>query len=650
MDQKPKKLLVLGLDAAMPDLLQKFVKEGHLPNIAKIMEKGVFSRVTTTFPPLTAAAWASIVTGAGPGTAGIPSLMVKMPGQDLDSWHTSFDRNLQLAETLWESGNRVGKKTVLVNWPVTWPMGGLENGVQVAGSLNPPFRFFYMPLWDTASSSVFSTKLERCNQVPGRAVVVKPEVAEGWTNVPYSKSTPLEISITIPPTYVKKGIDYQALIIDTQGKGYDQIIISKSKDIAQAVVQLGVGEFSNWLTESILTEEGEKLGRFRFHLVELSPDGENLRLYASAINTAENYTQPEDLTARLEEVAGPYMEVDDPWAYMDGWITLDHYLEQLQAHADWWGKATKYTLENYEWDLAFSWVGTIDHVQHVLYGGIVPECRVYDADKAEMCWDSIRHTYQQVDDNIARILEAVDLNNTMVVLVSDHGFTHLDWNPFIKHFLAEAGLLSFDFHPETGQLVIDWSKTKCHPLEPGHAHIFINLKGRDPQGIVESEDYAKVQQEIISALRAIRDPETGESIVSVAITKEEAVTLGVYEGPGFERVGDVLFALKPGYMANPFIYKTAIKYADGTERIIPNPEGHEPAVLGQNFTGAHLTLPGIKEMEAAFVLSGPSVPHLEMPRPIRVIDIAPTIAHLLGIPIPKDAEGGILSDITEKGD
>ena len=83
-----KKVLFLGLDAAMPDLLKKFAAEGNMPNFKKLMDQGVFSRIETVFPPLTAAGWSAIVTGCGCGTAGIPSLMVKLPGEDLDKWHT----------------------------------------------------------------------------------------------------------------------------------------------------------------------------------------------------------------------------------------------------------------------------------------------------------------------------------------------------------------------------------------------------------------------------------------------------------------------------------------------------------------------------------------------------------------------------------
>ena len=650
-----KKLLMLGLDAALPDLLEKFSEEGSIPNISRLMDRGVFSRVTTVFPPLTAAAWSAIVSGAGAGSAGIPSLMVKLPGEELDEWHTSFDRRMLTAETLWEVGAKQGMKTALINWPVTWPKGGYKNCTQVAGSLNPPFRYFYMPLWDIAGSSFFSTEKHFCNQVPGRAVQVRLEPAKGWKNLPEEggasgKSasggiSPMEVSIEVPPVYAK-GHTYHVLVTASGSAGYDTVTICKTKDAAEQLAKLKKNEISEWQVEQFTDHNGEKrMGRFRFQLIDIGPEGNMLKLFVWAINTADSYTDPKELTEELEEAVGSYLEVDDPWAYLDQWVELDHYMNQLEIHSDWWGNATSYILKNKPWDMAFSWVGTVDHLQHVLYAGIVPESALYDPEKYDMCMDNIRIGYQQLDRNVGKILEAVDLEETLVIIVSDHGFTHNDWNPYLKHFLQKAGLLEYELDPESGKLAVDWSRTKCHPLEPSHAHIFINLKGRDPHGIVEPEDYEKVQEEIKRALYGIKDPITGETAMAAVLTKQEANTVGIYEGEGWERIGDILFAFKPGYLANTFIYPAAVRYADGTERIIPNQEEHEPSILGRHFSGAHVTLPGIKEMEAAVVFSGPGVKMGKRNLSLDIVDIAPTIAALLGIPVPKDAEGGMAPDI-----
>jgi predicted AlkP superfamily phosphohydrolase/phosphomutase len=640
MAKRPDKLLILGLDAALPDLLRRFADEGALPALAGLMRRGVFARALTTFPPLTAAAWSAIVTGAGPGSTGVPSLMVHLPGEPLDAWHTSFDRRIQLAETLWEAGLRAGRVPALVNWPVTWPMG-LERGVQVAAALNPPFRFFYMPLFDIASSSFFATRRFPCNQVPGRMVVVTPALARDWTSLPPSTRPPLEITVDVPPTYAR-GVRYHVALLATGDAGYDHLLVAPRRDGQAAVARLRVGELSDWITETFETASGRRRGRFRFQLIALSPDAHDVRLYVTAINTAEPYTIPAELTPALEAVAGPYMEVDDPWAFMDGWIPLEAFTAQLTAHTTWWTRATAHVLAACDWDLAFSWVGTIDHVQHVLYGGIEPRARTYDPASADRWLRVIRDVYREVDEGVARILQAVDLDRTVVLAVSDHGFTHLDVFPFIKYCLAEAGLMAFTLDSASGEMLVDWARTKCYPLEPGHAHIFINLKGRDPQGCVDPRDYSRVQDEIIDALMRLRDPVTGEPIVAAAVRKEDARLLGVHEGRGYDRIGDVLYAWKPGYMANPYVYRAAVKYRDGTERIIVNTEKFEASRLLHNFTGAHLTLPTVREMHAAAILAGPGVRHVWPEQPINLIDLAPTLAHLLDIPTPRDAEGHVL--------
>ena len=307
-----KKILFLGLDAAMPDLIKKFVAEGSMPNTAKLMEQGVFSRLETVFPPLTAAAWTAIVSGAGSGTNGVPSLMVKHAGEELDHWHTSFDRNEVLCETMWDVAKRMGKKVALINWPVTFPMGAIseEDGCQLAGSLNPPFRYFYMPLWDVCSSACFSNKLLHCNQIPGRAVQVETRPAEGWIALPESTKPCLEFDITVPPAYVE-GIPMHVVIYASRDKGYDRMLISETKDATKAITDIAMGDYGPWITRHFKARDYDRDGRFRFQILELSPDGKDFKLYQSSINMAEPYSVPASLTKEVEAVS-PRMHASVP--------------------------------------------------------------------------------------------------------------------------------------------------------------------------------------------------------------------------------------------------------------------------------------------------------------------------------------------------
>ncbi len=642
---RAKKLLVLGVDAALPDYVRRFAAEGSLPNIAKLLGGGFSTRVIPTFPPLTAAAWCAIVTGAGPGTCGIPSLMVRQPGEPLDAWQTSFDKRLLLAETLWESENTVGRRVALVNWPVTWPMELPEaHGIQIAASLNPPFRYFYMPLWDVGPSAVYSPRKLPCDQVPGRAVQVAPRPAAAWAGAPESHRPALEFSIDVPPA-LAAGPRYDVLVTASGPSGYDTVTVAPGRDAAKAVAVLSPGGWSGWVEAAFTDKDGQaRRGRLRFHLAHLAPDGSDFRLFTSAINTCQAYTLPPEITAEVEAAAGPYIEVDDPWAFMDGWVELPTYMDQLRQLADWWGGATKYALERADIDSVYSWVGTVDHLQHVMYGALDPSSPHYDPDRLDYWTDILRQGYRQLDDAIGRILAAVNLDETLVALVSDHGFSALASSPYMKKFLKEAGLLSYAIDPETGEMTVDWSKTKCFPLEPCHAHLFVNLRGRDPHGSVDPADYEKVQNEIIDALLAWRDPETGQRVVELALPRQLASQLGVYERQGFERVGDVLFAIRRRYMNCPFVYRAAIQYRDGTERIIESPEMFEPAILGRHFTGVHTALPHEPDMHCLLILHGPGVAAGQRDIPANIIDIAPTLAALLGVPAPRDCEGNAMRE------
>jgi hypothetical protein len=164
---------------------------------------------------------------------------------------------------------------------------------------------------------------------------------------------------------------------------------------------------------------------------------------------------------------------------------------------------------------------------------------------------------------------------------------------------------------------------------------------------VDPADYDRVQEEIIRALYAMRDPETGAQVVALALKKREAGTLGILPGPGYDRIGDVVYAWKAGYMSHPFIYRTAVKYRDGTERVMANPELYEPSVLCGNFTGVHLALPTLPSMHAVLVMAGPGAQQYERRYPARIIDLAPTIAKLLDMDVPSGAEGSVLYDILD---
>jgi len=108
--------------------------------------------------------------------------------------------------------------------------------------------------------------------------------------------------------------------------------------------------------------------------------------------------------------------------------------------------------------------------------------------------------------------------------------------------------------------------------------------------------------------------------------------------------GPGLFAIRRRYMNCPFVYRAAIQYRDGTERIIESPEMFEPAILGRHFTGVHTALPHEPDMHCLLLLHGPGVAAGQRDIPANIIDIAPPLAALLGVPAPRDCEGNAMRE------
>ncbi|MDH5695800.1 MAG: alkaline phosphatase family protein [Dehalococcoidia bacterium] len=635
---KAKKVVVLAIDGCDPRLIQKFSSGGDLPHFSKLIRNGVFSDMTTvTLPPATQPAWAAIATGAGPGTTGI-HMSVHVLGEPLDVTHDGSESEFLEAETLWQVAEECGKKVILNYYPVTWPPK-IKNGMQVAAYHNQGASSVYYPKFDVGPSSLFATEKYRSSQQPGRAVQITLDASKDWVEAPETKSYPLETEIIVPTTYIS-GIPYNVLVLNSKGRGYDEVLISTSKDASKAIACLYVGEESDWIKENFETQSGTRRGAFKFKLLELSADGGKFKLYHHHIGSCDGFTYPPSLAKELSNKFGPLIETDDIWALLDGWIDEQSYFDQIDYEANWWVGVNEHLLKNYECDMLVTYVGILDHITHIFKGGIDPSHPDYDSTKANKYWNLFLHYYKVIDDSIGRTLEHIDENETLVVLVSDHSHTPLHTVFYINHVLAKEGLLKYTIEPTPNKgfpsdyhYPIDWSKTKAiNPFALAIGHIFVNLKGRDPHGIVApEEEYEKVQEQIVDLLHSLKDPRTGQTVVQLAIKKQDAEVLGIYKGAGYERLGDVLYVMNSGYDASSALRKHFKEFTS--------------LEFLKSFSGMHGTLPTTGLLPATFIMSGPGVRKgMQRKFPVNIIDVAPTICFLLGIRMPQQAEGSIIWD------
>jgi arylsulfatase A-like enzyme len=456
---------------------------------------------------------------------------------------------------------------------------------------------------------------------------------------------------------------FNILLVDSRGAGYDQVIIARSKDSANFVAKLSVGQWSDWLKDDFAAKiplyikyrEGRRIvyedapiksftGTFRFKLVELSPDAKRFRLYQSQVFPTTGFTWPDSIGKELVDNVGPFQEHIGPNADFNNWIDDETFLQELEYQADWLGRATSYLMSHYEWDLYFlQWHGP-NHAQHTFWGGIDPLSPWYKEETAPHYWDCFRRFYGAADKMIGNIVKHAD-DETLVIVTADHGHVPLVYGAAsTTNALVKAGLLTFRKDAE-GRPTVDWSKTKALPMNS--VHIYVNVKGRDPDGIVNpGKEYDDVCSKIISALYGVRDPD-GNCPYAFVMTKEEAEMIGLYG----DRVGDVVYGLRAGYTSqlepteNLQLFSTmkgAVSVTDDwAERAGPLPAN--TSIHGSNIPSGRL---GLGSIRVPLIARGPCVKRgYQMRGHFRLIDIAPTVSHILDMPAPAHCEGSAILEI-----
>jgi predicted AlkP superfamily phosphohydrolase/phosphomutase len=274
--------------------------------------------------------------------------------------------------------------------------------------------------------------------------------------------------------------------------------------------------------------------------------------------------------------------------------------------------------------------------------------------------DALQKVYQHLDRAVAEIESAVS-NQHSTIIMSDHGFGPLHRTINLNILFIEKGLMHLrpkfftqlrwwafrnGLTPATAYKIlskfglqnitakvsrkarnemvgkflsfedVDWSRTIAYSM--GHVgQIYLNVQGREPHGIVTPDRYAEARQQVIDALNTLTDPAIGQPLVDRIIPREEAA-----HGPYADQGADLHLILDG--------YKTIAFPLFATEGRVLTPQ-----IRGDS--GCH-RLHGIFIGSGAAFVNGGAVPNA------RIIDLAPTILHLLNVPVPEDMDGRVLSD------
>jgi len=617
-----KRVLLLGLDAMMPTMVERFLAEGVLPHFRQLLNRGCFSRVLPVIPAQTPTNWDTIATGATPGTHGVVQWGSHVPGEPVWEYHRpeAFNAGLCRAEYLWETAARAGKRCVVMNYAGYPPT--TDAAVFIEWLYRPTQSYF-----DLAPPTVYHNCPELDTTDP---IDLVP--AEHWMNLPLSSLPPLEAELPVATTTEGSGPTTHALVW-SQGAVYDSVLIAPSRDAAHPLAVLAVGQWSDWVRSAFRTaDQGEAEGAFRFKLLELSPDGERLRLYRSdAFPTDGRFCSDPTLGQRLMAELGPYVHSGMSCGlHYHGWLDWETLDEVMAAETEWWSRAAQLAMAETDAPLLVLHWHNLDSMGHHYVPLVDPTGTDYDPQKAEENWGIVRNYYRAADRFLGAFLERFDDGETAFAVISDHGMPANKKAVSLVNLFQEPGWVTLT--PD-GQDV-DWARSKVFFAQN---HLWISLQGRDEGGIVPQEEYQALRSRVLAAMRDVKDPETGEHVFAFVLTREDAPMVGLWG----EYIGDLVYCYTGGYRwSGPEVLRL------GEERVVfPCGGGNHGPMVPTYETE-------VASVMAALLLAGPGVrsgTHIPKGEQARICttDIAPTLAYLLGLDAPAQNEGRVLRELLD---
>ncbi len=226
-------------------------------------------------------------------------------------------------------------------------------------------------------------------------------------------------------------------------------------------------------------------------------------LSPSTTNHEKPYTYPASAMQEIEATVGDYL-VDVPNFRTED---KDYLLRQIYTMTEKRFKLVKKWIAEKDWDFfMFVEMGT-DRIHHGLWKYHDPTHHKYEVHP--VLNESIHHYYRYIDSEIGQILDLVDEQNTTVFIVSDHGAKKMDGGICVNEWLIKEGYLALKSRPATltsiDKCEIDWSRTRVWGDGGYYARIFLNVEGREPQGIVKRDEYEALRDELKAKFEALVD-------------------------------------------------------------------------------------------------------------------------------------------------
>ncbi|WP_244929011.1 5'-nucleotidase C-terminal domain-containing protein [Nocardioides sp. W7] len=680
--QTSSKAVYFASDGLRQDLVEKYAAEGVMPTMRSFLRDGVKARghgMLTQAPPNTGAGWYTLATGAWPGVHGSTNNTFHRNGDPFGNRTAAFDPGVLEAESIAQAAERGGLKVAQVEWA-----GGRNASIQ---GPTIDFRTFHSgrgvatnfigqvgePLFDDAAFiQSFGLQFDHPAGYAGQAPFAgaAPTPATGWTDVPASYSPAREMRLRVLDGGTDK-YGLNAYLYDSRNDGrtrYDRVLFSPTRSGADAVADLRPGQ---WADVKVTLQGGALDGRTAGMLVKvetLAPDLSRVRLFHTSVSRATaswptwpgepGYTEFDEFLA----AEFPTSTAAD-FAILEAGITSeDTYVEQGLAWSTAHWPMLEYVAKTYRPDLLMVGMPTTDEFQHQFLGLVTKRLPNGEPNPAfdDVDLDGIRdgrvrersaylrEAYQESDRTL-RLARSLAGRDPTTFVGSDHGFAPQFLAVDASLPLVELGLLSrpqtSNCRPATGETI---GRAKAC-WAGGTLQIYLNLAGRDPAGGFQQVPAAE-EAATLAAIRAkyqgLSDPNDwthdgqpeGWPVIDRIFSKAEA--RHIPNGPGSTadmahptRTGDLVVFAYPPYQFDA--------------------ETPGTLVAASHFFGQHGYVPDVQDlganvnMRATFLAGGRGIADRSVGA--RSIDLAPTLAFLLGIPEPQHSQGRVLLDVVDDG-
>ena len=623
---KAKRVVIVGLDGFDPGLARKYMDQGLLPNFRKLEQEGCFHSLATACPSISPVAWSTFATGVDASRHNIYDFLTRDPcsyapvlsSSDIRSVPRTLNlglaevpcgrrtvfRLLQKSQPFWKLLGAHRVWSTILRVPITFPPQKFKNGTLLSGMCVPDIQ------GTQGTFSFYSTRKRESAEkhIGGQQyliVVRNGRVESNLTGPRGADGHPMKCPFTVE-------------VGDSKVTHRD--VKQKARiTVGDATVEVGPKEYTPWLTVPF----GKVTGIVRFYIQHWA--GDEFELYATPIHIdperpAMPISHPFVYSIYLAKSLGPFATLglaEDTWALNERVIDEAAFLKQAWLFFEERKKQLWDAIDKTKRGFVSVVFDTSDRISHMFWRTLEPDHPANAGKEVEAYKKVIPETYQRMDALVGEVRAKLGGDpDTVLMVISDHGFTSfrrgVNLNTWLKEngylFLKDGADVSGDWFAK-----VDWSRTKAFTL--GLTGLFVNRVGREREGIVKpGAELDALCRELKTKLEALRDPKTGERVV-----REAFLTREIHGGPYADSAPELLIGYEKGYRHSWDCATGAVSrdvFTDNT----------------RSWSGDHCVdprlVPGVLWCDRPLAIADPAL-----------IDLAPTVLDLFGVPVPGYMQG-----------